>query len=446
MLDFRFLTKNEVFGSEQLDILKKYGSKCAITDFAVLLGGYVPDLLGGDISDYPFVEENSKKERCSYWWLKSVFKCGRADNVNAYGDKKSCYVYSRIIGARPVTSFIPLFFNKGKRINGILEAEYGEYPQTIVPEEFAKTLEEEYLSGKMEQTEKKYTTDSVWYLRYSTPLQKRTHNEYIYNGRKYIRFVGDHICELRKLSDRRVIKKNEVYWVEVEPIKWLIDEKTGKALSKKILFSGVQFDIDRKDDVTFEESVIKQFMDEFFSNEIRNDVDIKIDEVEDNESIKIELLKFYNKNKFNDLFVELNSMNDEDNLSLFMDIILDSDTYYEMNSKLDLLKKTILTYDNGNKKEAFDLLKEINSDIHKERINGKKISYPTNCLNRIEKPKKIIDRMKSLYSRLDVNCDCDYLDSIHENACSLSDFISRKNSNDSCDKVKRRIFAKKSIN
>ena len=65
MLDFRFLTKNEVFGSEQLDILKKYGSKCAITDFAVLLGGYVPDLLGGDISDYPFVEENSKKERCS---------------------------------------------------------------------------------------------------------------------------------------------------------------------------------------------------------------------------------------------------------------------------------------------------------------------------------------------------------------------------------------------
>ena len=40
MLDFRFLTTAQVFG---LDILKKYGSRCTITDFAILLGGKVTE-------------------------------------------------------------------------------------------------------------------------------------------------------------------------------------------------------------------------------------------------------------------------------------------------------------------------------------------------------------------------------------------------------------------
>ena len=41
MKDFTFLTEEQIFGDDQLDILKKYGTKCAITDFSILLGGYV---------------------------------------------------------------------------------------------------------------------------------------------------------------------------------------------------------------------------------------------------------------------------------------------------------------------------------------------------------------------------------------------------------------------
>ena len=41
MLDFTFLTEEQCFGDKQLDILKKYGTRCAITDFSILLGGYV---------------------------------------------------------------------------------------------------------------------------------------------------------------------------------------------------------------------------------------------------------------------------------------------------------------------------------------------------------------------------------------------------------------------
>ncbi len=41
MSDFTFLTREQCFGGDKLDILKKRGIEVAITDFAVLLGGRV---------------------------------------------------------------------------------------------------------------------------------------------------------------------------------------------------------------------------------------------------------------------------------------------------------------------------------------------------------------------------------------------------------------------
>ena len=40
MSNFTFLTQEQCFGSDKLDILKKRGTKAAITDFSVLLGGW----------------------------------------------------------------------------------------------------------------------------------------------------------------------------------------------------------------------------------------------------------------------------------------------------------------------------------------------------------------------------------------------------------------------
>ena len=97
-------------------------------------------------------------------------------------------------GARPVlpySSISRVSSNGVRGRNGILEVEYGEYPQTIVSEDFARTLESAYLNRTINQTGKSYTTDSVSYEDTDIPFQARTHIEYEYNGRKYIRFVAD---------------------------------------------------------------------------------------------------------------------------------------------------------------------------------------------------------------------------------------------------------------
>ena len=39
MLDFTFLTEEQIIGDNSLEIFKKRGTKAAITDFSILLGG-----------------------------------------------------------------------------------------------------------------------------------------------------------------------------------------------------------------------------------------------------------------------------------------------------------------------------------------------------------------------------------------------------------------------
>lgn len=42
MSNFTFLTEKQVFGNNKLDIINRYGAKCAVTDFSILLGAYIP--------------------------------------------------------------------------------------------------------------------------------------------------------------------------------------------------------------------------------------------------------------------------------------------------------------------------------------------------------------------------------------------------------------------
>ena len=194
----------------------------------------------------------------------------------------------RRVGARPVllySSINRFYSNKEKSKSEFNEIEYGEYPQTIVDENYSRELEEEYNNGNLRTTDKKYTTDSVRY-NYNIRFIARTHIEYEYNGSKYIRFVSDDNCVRKILSNGEKSKEGKVYWIKVEPIVWYLDEETDIALSKYILFSGVQFKNEINYDGCFEQTDIKQFMDKYFSKEILvNNIDLNkksnVDELDD---------------------------------------------------------------------------------------------------------------------------------------------------------------------
>lgn len=255
-----FLDDDQIFEYNKLEIFRKYGIIAAITDFSILLGGVVGTTL---------------KDRIGYWWTKSRFQYV----IAVVGINNKCFTYSnsRVIGVRPVVSYSYISKFASNRVvkNDIEEVEFGEYPQTIVSEEYSKELESLYSQNELKQTGKKYTTDSVYYEECNNRFQPRTHIEYEYKGSKYIRFIADKNGEDKLLSDGRKVEINKPYWLKVEPITWLVDKKSGIALCKKIIFSGIRFNI-AYNISNFKDTEIKHFMDNYFSKEI---LPLKLDNI-----------------------------------------------------------------------------------------------------------------------------------------------------------------------
>ncbi len=265
MSEITFLSTYKKYKRNYLDILEKYGPKCAITDFAVLLGGAV-------FINSKIVKNDVKKYRVGIWWTKdSCNENGSSVVIDSNGVRRTGPNRCRNVGARPVLPYssISAFAHSETIIYGDKEVEYGEYPQTIVDEEYSHELETAYNSGNLRVTGHTYTTDSVDCEQYDKEFEGREHTEYEYNGNKYIRFVGDSNSVGKEMSDGQIIKLGNAYWVRVEPIVWKIYESEDLALSKKIIFSGVQYKfLSITTDDNFENTDIKKFMDKYWSKEI----------------------------------------------------------------------------------------------------------------------------------------------------------------------------------
>ena len=154
--------------------------------------------------------------------------------------------------------------------NGILEIEYGEYPQFAVKKSIATGLEQEYTNRRLRTTGKTYTTDSVAYNSYDTKYQAQQHIEYEYKNKKYVRVKANTCFDKKKvtLSNEEEYKNGDYVWIEVAPIKWLVDEKEKMLIAKNALFAGVQFNNSNRYNGDFKNTDIKKFMDTHFAKDI----------------------------------------------------------------------------------------------------------------------------------------------------------------------------------
>ena len=90
MSNFTFLTEEQCFGNDKLDILEKRGTQAAITDFSVLLGGWV--------SDYHVDNDSSLEGRTGWYWTKSDDGDNGARVVYGVGDSYYDYVSDAMVG------------------------------------------------------------------------------------------------------------------------------------------------------------------------------------------------------------------------------------------------------------------------------------------------------------------------------------------------------------
>ena len=108
------LDKNQVFGIDSLDIFKKIGTAADFSDLAIMMGGYT---------------EGDKR---GMWWTKTN---DDSDNwaISFDGSRIKINVENIDCGARVVLPYSSISsFSSNCKVgeSGVMEIEYGEYPQT----------------------------------------------------------------------------------------------------------------------------------------------------------------------------------------------------------------------------------------------------------------------------------------------------------------------------
>lgn len=274
--DLTLLSEGQIWGNSsesQLEVIRKYGTKAAITDLCVLTGSYLCE-----DTDYNIDEDKSLTGRTSWFWTRSDDGDNDVRAVFKNGNRSVKYGYTRTGAVRPALQssviFSQIFPNRVRGYNGTEEVEYGEYPQNAADSRMQNILESEYNRG-MNKTGRSYTFDSVKYADYDTGFKPVTYEEYEYQGKEYIRIKAnsDFGGNKFKLSNGVEYRNGDYVWVEVSPVKWLIDDRTGILISKKGLVSGIRF-LDKRTNYKgdFDRTEMKEYLDRYMLRDLTQTV------------------------------------------------------------------------------------------------------------------------------------------------------------------------------
>ena len=105
--DLNLLSEGQIFGSDsesQLEVIKKYGTKAAITDLCVLTGSYLCE-----DTDYNIDEDRSLAGRTGWFWTKSDDWDNNVSTVSNHGGSYYQYRYLRVGAVRPVLQSSVIF-------------------------------------------------------------------------------------------------------------------------------------------------------------------------------------------------------------------------------------------------------------------------------------------------------------------------------------------------
>ena len=288
-LDFTFLKAEQVWGNQEeqtwrfrpgaLDVMKLYGGKVAQTDLAIILGGWVTCPIDHTSlsHDGPACISWTASPYSHIYSVEGVYRTYRDEDVHCLCDEFGCKkgsgypAFRRGPSARPALppSEASKISPSNARTNfGICVAEYGQYPQKVADERTSEKLERLHALKSLHPTGKNYTFDSVDPEDCDTPFKAMSVPEYEMDGKRYIRVLGrPSDSQYSTLSTREQVKDGKPYWVEVQPIEWLVD-KTGWMIAKKCLFAGIQFDTKKKYDGDFSKTFMKHYLDTYFAKEM----------------------------------------------------------------------------------------------------------------------------------------------------------------------------------
>lgn len=236
--------------------------KTNITDYAILLGTWIKkpryekakEICNGEVLGKMLMLDETRK--IDFRVLEYPFS-SELYHVNNIG--------AAYYGIKPVFNFDTFPINDITSScfidDNIMTVNYGEYPQNIVTDDLSRILEKEFNSNSLDKSGKQYTA-------FDNDMNKIKYDEYLYKNKKYVRIVGYKPSNEGYLSNGKLFEVNVPYWIEVEPIKFIVDTVKNIVISDKIILSSVPVASSYDDTKDFENTFLSKYLNDIFINEI----------------------------------------------------------------------------------------------------------------------------------------------------------------------------------
>ena len=174
-------------------------------------------------------------------------------------------------------------FNSSKSVK---IAQVGAYPQSLADVEVSAKLTRALKRNQLTETGKTYTVNALPMPLYTKDMEKQEYSslkEYEFEGEKYVQVIAslpqtedETKDKIHLKASNRTIKNKKPYWIKVEPLTWLIDEKKGILISQKAILSGIRFDEQEEYKGNFSQTEMQMFCKKRLSNEINNQIKINL--------------------------------------------------------------------------------------------------------------------------------------------------------------------------
>lgn len=246
-----------------------YATTSPITDYAIILGGYVPTTIHGKEFSY-----KQLKTRPGIYWTKTVNKHNHViprNNISIldqYGNIEWASNDNQTIGIRPVTSYKQIIATQQKKETDH-HINYFHFPQSAAPLNIQLQLEYLYYNPDL------YTSILKTNNTFHSPTIRNnqlyviTYDEYEYEQKRYIR-VKPLIQKPVILSNGNTYTNKDIVWIEVEPLTWYVDQNKEIAITNNIIIPSL---FDQNDCMKpFNQTDIKNFMDEYLSKNLEQTI------------------------------------------------------------------------------------------------------------------------------------------------------------------------------
>lgn len=270
-LEINLLSIEQIFRDEKY-IFDSYGYDISNTDLSILTGAYI---YFGALAR-------------GWYWTQNISGNEKIGCINNKGEMVPTSSFLRRGTIRPVLSSTELLTNgtlkRDTTITGVDIVEFGEYPQYAAPSSMQQILETEFHKGLIHKGLKKtgntYTFDGNKNPDYYYKFMPVTYDEYEYGGKKYIRIKAQAYKDCFELSNGIKYLNDNHVWVEVTPVKWLVDNKNGLLISTRGLASGIRYAGNGAPDLKYSTSEMKEYLDKYMLHDLtQNMVFIKADDM-----------------------------------------------------------------------------------------------------------------------------------------------------------------------